>query len=98
MKQLSIKDIARLAGVVPSTVSFVINGKEKEMRISDDMAKKIRKIIKETGYVPNKSAASLRTGKTHVIGLIVEDISNRFFSMLAKAIEDIAYGVGYRLV
>ncbi|WP_346238732.1 LacI family DNA-binding transcriptional regulator [Niabella insulamsoli] len=98
MKQLSIKDIARLAGVVPSTVSFVINGKEKEMRISEEMAKKIRKIIKDTGYIPNKSAASLRTGKTHVIGLIVENISNRFFSMLAKAIEDIAYDVGYRLV
>lgn len=98
MKQLSIKDIARLAGVVPSTVSFVINGKEKEMRISEEMAKKIRKIIKETGYVPNRSAASLRTGKTHVIGLIVEDISNRFFASLAKAIEDIAYQVGYRLV
>ncbi|WP_114790637.1 LacI family DNA-binding transcriptional regulator [Niabella yanshanensis] len=98
MKQLSIKDIARIAGVVPSTVSFVINGKEKEMRISEEMAKKIRKIIKETGYVPNRSAASLRTGKTHVIGLIVEDISNRFFASLAKAIEDIAYQVGYRLV
>ncbi|MFT4092527.1 MAG: LacI family DNA-binding transcriptional regulator [Niabella sp.] len=98
MKQLSIKDIAKLAGVVPSTVSFVINGKEKEMRISEEMAKKIRKIIRETGYVPNRSAASLRTGRTHVIGLIVEDISNTFFSLLAKAIEDIAYKVGYRVV
>lgn len=98
MTQLSIKDIARLAGVVPSTVSFVINGKEKEMRISDEMAKKIRNIIKDTGYVPNRSAASLRTGKTHVIGLIVEDISNTFFSLLAKAIEDVAYKVGYRVV
>ncbi len=98
MKQLSIKDIARMVGVVPSTVSFVINGKEKEMRISEEMADKIRKTIKETGYVPNRSAASLRTGKTHVIGLIVEDISNSFFSMLAKAIEDMAYKAGYRVV
>ena len=98
MKQHSIKDIARLAGVVPSTVSFVINGKEKEMRISETLAKKIRKIIKETGYVPNRSAVSLRTGKTHVIGLIVEDISNVFFSKLAKKIEDLAFTVGYRVV
>lgn len=98
MKSLSIKDIARLAGVVPSTVSFVINGKEKEMRISDDMVKKIRKIIKQTGYVPNRSAASLRTGRTQVIGLIVEDISNAFFSLLAKAIEDFSYKAGYRVV
>ncbi|GAB3020388.1 LacI family DNA-binding transcriptional regulator [Niabella terrae] len=98
MTQYSIKDIAKLAGVVPSTVSFVINGKEKEMRISEEMAKKIRKIIKETGYVPNRSAVSLRTGRTHVIGLIVEDISNTFFSLLAKAVEDNAYKVGYRVV
>ncbi|MGN6440103.1 MAG: LacI family DNA-binding transcriptional regulator [Agriterribacter sp.] len=98
MTPLSIKDIAKLAGVVPSTVSFVINGKEREMRISEEMAKKIREIIKETGYVPNRSAASLRTGKTHVIGLIVEDISNTFFALLAKTIEDIAYKVGYRVV
>lgn len=98
MSPLSIKDIAKLAGVAPSTVSFVINGKEKEMRISDDLAEKVRKIIIETGYVPNKSAVSLRTGKTHVIGLIVEDISNAFFSILAKSIEDIAYKVGYRVV
>jgi LacI family transcriptional regulator len=95
---LSIKDIARLAGVVPSTVSFVINGKEKEMRISEELAKKIRQIIHDTGYVPNRSAASLRTGRTHVIGLIVEDISNNFFALLAKTIEDIAYKVGYRVV
>lgn len=98
MKQLSIKDIAKLAGVVPSTVSFVINGKEKQMRISEEMATRIRTIIKETGYVPNRSAASLRTGKTHVIGLIVEDISNVFFSLLAKAVEDVAYTAGYRVV
>lgn len=68
------------------------------MRISEEMAKKIREIIRETGYVPNRSAASLRTGKTHVIGLIVEDISNTFFALLAKTIEDIAYKVGYRVV
>lgn len=98
VKLLSIKDIARLAGVVPSTVSFVINGKEKEMRISDDMVKKIRKIIKDTGYVPNRSAASLRTGRTHVIGLIVEDISNTFFAHMAKCVEDFACQAGYRVV
>lgn len=68
------------------------------MRISDELARKIREIIKETGYVPNRSAASLRTGRTHVIGLIVEDISNIFFALLAKTIEDIASEVGYRVV
>src|SRR5687768_5333412 len=98
MNNLSIKDIARLAGVAPSTVSFVINGKEKEGRISAQLAAKIKKIIQKTGYQPNRSAVSLRTGKTNMIGLIVEDISNSFFSQLAKSIEDMAYKIGYKVV
>jgi LacI family transcriptional regulator len=84
--------------VAPSNVSFVINGQEKQGRISAQLATRIKKIIKETGYQPNRSAVSLRTGKTNMIGLIVEDISNSFFSQLAKSIEDMAYKVGYKVV
>ena len=98
MKKISIKDIALKAGVVPSTVSFVINGKDKEMRISQALTDKIKAIIEETGYYPNHTAVSLRTGRTKILGLIVEDISNVFFSSLAKAIEDAAYETGYRIV
>lgn len=98
MKKISIKDIAIKAGVVPSTVSFVINGKDKEMRISQALTDKIKAIIEETGYYPNHTAVSLRTGKTNIIGLIVEDISNVFFSTLAKTIEDEAYKAGYKIV
>lgn len=68
------------------------------MRISDEMVQHIRSIIKETGYIPNRAAASLRTGKTHVIGLIVEDIANSFFASLAKSVEKAAAMVGYRVV
>lgn len=98
MKRISIKDIAKKAGVVPSTVSFVINGKAKEMRISDELAERVRAIIKETNYQPNHTAVSLRTGKTKILGLIVEDISNVFFATLAKTIEDEAYALGYKIV
>lgn len=98
MKKISIKDIARQAGVVPSTVSFVLNGKAKEMRISDIVAEKINALAKEIGYQPNRTAVSLRTGKTKIIGLIVEDISNTFFASLAKQVEDTAYQEGYRIV
>ena len=98
MNNLSIKDIARLAGVAPSSVSLVINGKEKEGRISAKLAAKIKKVIKKNGYQPNRSAVSLRTGKTKMIGLIIEDISNSFFSQLAKSVEDMAYKVGYKVV
>lgn len=98
MKRISIKDIAKKAGVVPSTVSFVINGKAKEMRISDELAERVRAVIKETNYQPNHTAVSLRTGKTKILGLIVEDISNVFFATLAKTIEDEAYALGYKIV
>lgn len=68
------------------------------MRISDEMVKHVQAIIKKTGYIPNRAAASLRTGKTHVIGLIVEDIANSFFASLAKSVEKVAAKVGYRVV
>lgn len=97
-KKISIKDIALKAGVVPSTVSFVLNGKEKEMRISQVLSDKIKAIIEETGYYPNHNAVSLRTGKSKIIGLIVEDISNIFFATLAKIIEDELYAIGYKIV
>jgi len=98
MKRISIKDIAREAGVVPSTVSAVLNGKSKQMRISDALSEKIRAIATRLGYQPNSTAVSLRTGKTNVIGLIVEDISNTFFATLAKFIQDEAYSMGYKVV
>lgn len=98
MKRVSIKDIAKLAGVVPSTVSFVLNGKAKEMRISDEVINKVKLIAEETGYEPNRTAVSLRTGRTKILGLIVEDISNVFFARLAKVIEDEAYSIGYKIL
>jgi LacI family transcriptional regulator len=98
MKKISIKEIARQAGVAPSTVSCVINGKAKERRISDKVAREIEALAEKVGYRPNQTAVSLRTGKTKIIGLIVEDISDVFFATLAKTIEDKAYSLGYRIV
>ena len=98
MKKVSIKDIARQAGVAPSTVSCVINGKAKERRISDKVAQRVTALAKKIGYHPNQTAVSLRTGKSKIIGLIVENISDVFFAALAKNIEDRAYALGYRIV
>lgn len=84
--------------MVPSTVSFVLNGKAKQMRISNDLADRIKALAVETGYQPLQTAVSLRTGRTKTLGLIVEDISNVFFASLAKCIEDEAYALGYKMV
>jgi len=98
MKKISIKDIANLAGVAPSTVSFVLNGKARDMRISDALAEKIMAIAQEHGYHPNQVAVSLRTGKSKILGLVVENISGHFFGLLAKIIEEEAERFGYRVV
>src|SRR5690349_555912 len=98
MRKVSLKEIAKIAGVVPSTVSFVLNGKAKEMRISTELADRIKTIAENSGYVPNQVAVSLRTGYSKILGLIVEDISNVFFATLAKTIEDEVQSFGYRVV
>lgn len=98
MKALSIKDIALKANVSITTVSFIINGKAKEKAISDAVIKKVQQIIIDSGYKPNQIARSLRTGNSNIIGLIIEDISNSFFSRIARLIEDKAYKKGYKII
>ena len=98
MKGISIKDIAKLAGVAQSTVSLVLNNKAKQGRISDAVAEKIRIVARQHAYKPNQVAVSLRTGSSKILGLIIEDISNVFFANIAKAIEDDAEKYGYRVL
>jgi LacI family transcriptional regulator len=97
MKKITIKDIAIEARVSISTVSFVLNNKGPKMGISESRIKKVKEVAENMGYKPNMIASSLRTGKTRSIGLIVEDISNQFFSDLARVIEDEAKKIGYRV-
>jgi LacI family transcriptional regulator len=98
MKRVSLKDIAKLVGASPSTVSFILNGKAAQMRISDELKNKVMAAAKKMGYQPNQVAVSLRTGQTKILGLLVEDISNNFFASLAKTIEDEAEVFGYKVV
>jgi LacI family transcriptional regulator len=95
---VSIKDIAKTVGVSTSTVSFVLNGKDKEMRISEVLSKKIKKVAKDAGYQRNQVAVSLRTGKSKIIALIVDTISGSFFASLARIIEQEANIYGYRII
>jgi LacI family transcriptional regulator len=98
IKRVSIKEIAKKAGVSSSTVSFVLNGKAEKMRISKALEEKILASAKKEGYVANPIAVSLRTGKSKVIGVLVENISGSFFGSLSKVIEQKAHKAGYRLI
>lgn len=97
MKRASIKDIARIAGVSVATVSYVINKKEGS-RISEATKKRILEIAEEINYTPNKIARSLKMNKSKLIGLIVPDISNDFYSNIARWIENEAMKLGYTIL
>lgn len=98
MKLVSIKDIAIKAGVSTTTVSFVLNGKAREKRISEELEKNIISIADKLHYRPNPLARGLRTGQTETIALMVEDIANPFFAALARVIEDEADKLGYTVM
>ena len=72
---VTIKDVAKQAGVSISTVSRVINNSKP---VSNEIRQRVLAVIKETGYVPNPVARSLVTKKSQLIGVIVPDISNFF--------------------
>ncbi|QQS97174.1 LacI family DNA-binding transcriptional regulator [Sphingobacterium spiritivorum] len=97
-KRILISDIAKDLGISVTTVSFILNDKAKEKRISDGLTKRVLDHVKKVGYKPNQLAKSLRTGKTKILGLLVEDISNPFFSNIAKLIEGKAYASGYHII
>ena len=97
-KKISIGDIAKELGISKTTVSFVLNGKARENHISEVLEKKVLDYIAEVGYQPNQFARGLRTGKTNMIAVLIEDISDPFFSSIARLIEDRAYKRGYKIV
>lgn len=98
MKKVSLKDIAQKVGVSTALVSYVLNNKEKESRVGEEMAAKVRKAAKELNYQPNQIARSLKNGKTFTIGLILADIANPFFSQIARIIEDEAKKFNYTVI
>jgi len=96
-KKVSIYDIARELGISTATVSFVLNGKAAEKGISNAMEKKVTKYAEKIGYHPNLLAKSLRTGKSGIIGMLVEGISDPFFASICRMVEELAYEKGFKV-
>jgi len=98
-KKLSIRDIGKELGISITTVSFILNGKAKEKRISEALTEKVLKFVEEVNFKPNMMAQGLRTGKSKIICLMVEDISNNLlFAQVARLIEEEAHNKGYRII
>lgn len=77
---------------------MVLNHKGDENGINEDTQKKVWAKAKELNYKPNIMARSLRTGRSHTIGLIVADISNAFYAQMCRAVEDAASKRGYNVL
>jgi LacI family transcriptional regulator len=95
MPVITIKDIARQAGVSVATVSYVVN---KTRYVSPELTERVVGAIEKLGYSPNAVARSLRQKSTKMIGLIVPDSSNPFFAEIAKGVEDAGYERGYSVI
>jgi LacI family transcriptional regulator len=92
---MTIRDVARLAGVSSMTVSRVINGSE---RVSPATRQRVEEAIDELGYVPSRLARGLIRQKTGTLALIVPDVANPFFTLVVRGAEEVARRADYRLL
>ena len=89
-----MQDIADKLGISKATVSLVLSGKAGS-RVSEKTKARVIETARELDYHPNDLARSLRTGRTNVIGVLVTDISNEFFGVMAFHIQEEAKKRGY---
>ena len=93
--KLTIRDIARMAGVSHTTVSRVLNNDPK---VASETAKRILELVQKVEYRPNPLARRFARKRSNLIGLLVSDISNPFYAELARGIEDKAQECGYHVI
>ena len=91
----TIRDVAKLAGVAPITVSRVVNNTGY---ISQATREKVESAINELGYVPNMLGPSLRFKQTMTLAMVVTDITNPFWTTVTRGVEDIAQANGYSTI
>jgi LacI family transcriptional regulator len=91
----TVKDVAEKAGVSTATVSHVIN---ETRYVSDELKAKVYQAMEELNYRPNAIARSLRSRKTHNIGMIVPDISYPFLAEVARGVENAGFELGYNVI
>jgi DNA-binding LacI/PurR family transcriptional regulator len=85
---VKIEDVARQAGVSTATVSRVLSGKPY---VSEELRERVLNAVQNLNYRPSRVARSLRVHRSSIIGLIISDIQNPFFTAIVRAVEDTAY-------
>lgn len=94
-KRVTLREVAREAGVSIKTVSRVMNG---EPAVKAVTYARVRGAIDRLGYRPNELARGLKGSRSRTIGLVIADISNPFFADLCKEVEEIARARGYSVI
>jgi len=89
------QDVAKKAKVSIATVSRVLNNSP---RVSPNVRRRVLQVVKKLDYQPNRTAQRLRAKQSRVIGIMISDIQNPFFTSVVRGIEDIAYQQGYSVV
>lgn len=92
---LTIRDVARLAGVSIATVSAVINGKGG---VSPELTQRVVGAMETLDYHPNQVARSLKVRETRTIGMVIPDVTNPFFTDVMRGVEDEARRNGYSVI
>lgn len=95
---MRLEEIAQLAGVSRTTASYVINGKARQYRVSEMTIERVLSVVREFNYHPNAVAAGLRVGKTRSFGVIIPDLENSSYTMIAKSLERQTRSHGYQLL
>lgn len=93
--KITIADIAEKAGVSKATVSRVLN--KRPQGVGSETRERIEKILSETGFQPSGVARGLATGKSRSVGLIIPDITNPFYPLLVRGVEEALCESGYSL-
>src|SRR5438067_3244663 len=83
----TLRDVARLAGVHPGTVSRALNPQTRGL-VNERTARRVLAAAEELGYRPNPIARGLRTNRSHTIGVLVPDLMNPLFAAVVRGIED----------
>jgi LacI family transcriptional regulator len=91
----TIRDVAKLAGVAPITASRVISNSGYA---SEDVRRRVNQAAEQLGYVPNSLARSLRSKRTRTLALVLTDITNPFWTTVARGVEDTASEVDYHVI
>lgn len=93
-----MKDVARAAHVSQSTVSRVLSPTPSMVPISEATQQHVLAVVKQLGYHPNQYARSLKGKKSHMIGMLIADITNPFYQTMVRAVQDVASQYHYNVM